>query len=260
MLTDRGGWITKFPSDVGGRMSIPVNRAAWRELASEIQADEHDLARIPIDLIDAPMALEQSMQRYYAAHWRLLQINGEAPPNAPRREWHKLAEETGIPISELMRLVREEPDKLPDRIGVSIDPLRATLVFSIRSEIQIAIFFRNLGARLRVVSLDFTNAQIHDLRLTGPDGAELTRIQCPNCPPPRRPLLELKGQHTMYVTNDVSNADTAYQYLDLKTIFPIRSPGVYVLHYTYRAPGEPPASLRFWDGRQFTDEFRFRVE
>jgi hypothetical protein len=72
--------------------------------------------------------------------------------------------------------------------------------------------------------------------------------------------LELKGQRTMYVTSDASDSDTAYQYLDLKTLFPIRVAGVYVLHYTYRPPGESPSSPRFWDGRQFTDEFRFRVE
>jgi hypothetical protein len=262
MLTDRGR-LRLRSNDLGG-VTIAEN-AAIVALSSEIQADANDLNRIPFDRIGAPMALEQTMQRYYATHWRLLQINGEAPPQyppaeRPHREWHKLAEETGLPISELMRLVREEPDKLPDRIGVSLDPMRDNLVFSIRKEMQVAIFLRNLSGHARVLWLDFRNEQIHDLRLTGPDGRKLARIQCPNCAAPFRPTMELEDQHTIFVTNDWSNKDRAYQYLDLRTLFPIHDPGVYVLHYTYRPPGEPPASLRFWDGRQFTDEFRFRVE
>jgi len=260
MLTDRGEFVSTVPTDVNPGMPIRVSWAADVLRQDLSGADELDVKRVPLDEIGAPLALEHAAQRYYVTHWKLLVRNGDDAAYGRHVQWRPLAEATGIPLVELLHLVRDEPDKLPDRMTATLLPWKDSSVYKFGDPIHLTLVLRNVSGHERTVWLDFADTRIHDIHLIGPGGTELSREPYRGIQQIIPSTMRLLGQHDLYTTNDWLRSDSTALSVSLETMYALRARGDYVLRYTYRAPGEPPVSLRFWDGLSFVSEFRFRIE
>jgi hypothetical protein len=218
--------------------------------------------RLPLDDPD-PLAADRAFQRFVMANYRAY----HQPDVRGGGEFvyvRDIALKRGITGVEAKRLALA--GTTGDLLRFQVELERDTLRFASGSPVGVSLTARNLGSR--VVSVrGFRDQEVHQLRLTGPDGRER----------PFRPAgltRSFFSASLVHLTGNVLKATIYNRFaagqvnwsFDLGKLFDLSQPGRYVLRYHYVPPSRPEAyeltathQFDFWNGRDYDHEFEFEV-
>lgn len=218
--------------------------------------------RLPLDDLD-PLTADRVFQRFVLANYRAHHQSDDR--GGAFGYVRAIALKRGITGGEAKRLALA--GATGDLVRVELEPeTRDTLRFATGTPVRASLTVRNLGSR--VVSVrGFRDQEVHQLRLTGPDGRErplrtagLTQSFF------SASLIHLSGnvlKATIY--NRFAAGQVSWTF-DLAKLFDLSQPGRYVLRYHYVPPSRPEAyeltatqQFDFWNGREYDHELEFEV-